>query len=83
MFGIGLLELIIILSNLSYTGFSVDDCVAVTETVEVIEHEMRSEKPRKSFLRTALSTLKGIKGTMEFAAAAVALIEFVQTFVGP
>lgn len=51
---------------------------SVQESLEVIEAETSSDKPKKSMLKTAMSVLKGIKGTVEFATAVAALIEFVQ-----
>ena len=55
--------------------------VSVQEGLEVIEFETSSIKPIKGMLKTAMSLIKGIKGTAEFAAAVVALIEFVQMFL--
>lgn len=55
-----------------------EDAEAASETLEVIEHEAQQEKPRKSFLKTALTGLQAIKGTAEFAAAVAALVQFVQ-----
>lgn len=56
-----------------------EDAEAASENLEVIEHEAQQEKPRKSFLKTALTGLQAIKGTAEFAAAVAALVQFVQT----
>ena len=50
---------------------------AVSECLEVIENESTSEKPKKSMVKTALSTLSAIKGTAEFGAAVTALVQFV------
>lgn len=53
----------------------------VSECLEVIETEAVAEKPRKSFLRTAITTLKAVKGVAEFAAAAATLAEFVSVIL--
>lgn len=50
---------------------------AVADSLEVIENEVMSDKPKKSMMRTALTTLKGIKGVAEFGSAVAALIQFV------
>ena len=54
---------------------------AINESVDVIEDEVKSAKPRKGFIKTALTGLKAIKGTAEFSAAVAALIQFVQTLL--
>ena len=59
-------------------SLSPEDKESVQESLEVIQAEASSDKPKKSMLKTAMSVLKGIKGTIEFATAATALIEFVQ-----
>ena len=53
----------------------------VTTNLEVIEEELKGEKPRKSFLKAALLGLKAIKETAEFGAAVGALFQFVQGIV--
>jgi hypothetical protein len=57
------------------------DTEAVLENLEVIETEVIQGNPRKSFLKTALSGLRAIKGTAEFGAAVVALVQFIQGLV--
>lgn len=59
-------------------NLSPEDKESVQESLEVIEAEASSDKPKKSMLKTAISVLKGIKGTIEFATATTALIEFIQ-----
>jgi len=59
-------------------GLSPDDAEILKSNLEVVEEEVKSEKPRKGFLKTAVSGLKMLKGTAEFAAAITALIEFIQ-----
>ena len=58
-----------------------EDKEAVQESLEVIEAEASSEKPKKSMLRTALSTLSTIKGIAEFGAAVAALAQFVGQYL--
>ncbi len=59
-------------------GLSAADAESLSENLEVIEEEAKSEKPRKSFIKTAINGIKAIKGTAEFAAAVAALIQFIQ-----
>ena len=54
---------------------------AISENLEVIEFEAKQEKPRKGFLKTALTGLQAIKGTAEFGAAVTTLIQFVQSLL--
>lgn len=58
-----------------------DDKEAVISSLEVIEQELQAEKPRKNFIKTAISGIKAIKGTAEFAAAVAALIQFVHLVI--
>lgn len=62
-------------------GLSPEDQESAQESLEVIEAEASSDKPKKSMLKTAIAVLKGVKGTVEFATAAAALIEFIQTIL--
>lgn len=59
------------------TGLSQEDQQNVTDSLEVIENEVITDKPKKGMLRTAITTLKTIKGVTEFSAAVVALAEFI------
>lgn len=54
-----------------------EDKEAASESLEVIEAEVVSEKPKKSMIKTAMATLQAIKGTVEFGSAAAALIQFI------
>lgn len=54
------------------------DRETVLSSLEVIEQELHTKRPRKSFINTAISGIKSIKGTAEFTAAVVAIIQFVQ-----
>jgi hypothetical protein len=65
----------------SKTGLNNDEVVTVSESVEVIQQELTQEKPKKSVVRGILSTLQGIKGTVEFVVAVTALIQFIQPFI--
>lgn len=55
----------------------VDSREAAYESLEVIETEAAAEKPKKSMIKTALGTLKAIKGTVEFGASVAALADFI------
>ena len=57
-----------------------DDKQSVEECIEVIE-TISEEKPKKSIIKMALKTLKGIAGTTEFLAATTAIIQFVQQYL--
>lgn len=59
-----------------------EDKETVDSSLEVIQEEMKSEKPRKNYIKMALSGLKAIKGTAEFSAAIAALVQFIQPFIG-
>ena len=48
---------------------------------EMISEEIKSNEPRKSFIRTALNGIKMIKGSAEFMAAITALVQFVQSYL--
>lgn len=58
-------------------GLDAEDKEAVVESLEVIEAEASKEKPKKSLLKTALTTLKMINGVVEFSAAVASLAEFI------
>ena len=59
-------------------GLSDEDAEILNSNLEVLEEEVKSEKPRKGFLKTAVSGLKMLKGTAEFTAAITSLIQFIQ-----
>lgn len=56
---------------------SSEDKETVSESLEVVEAEVVSEKPKKSMLKTALASLQAIKGAAEFGAAVAALGQFI------
>ncbi|MGI6122622.1 MAG: hypothetical protein ACOYIG_00350 [Acetivibrionales bacterium] len=58
-----------------------EDQETVSECIEVIETETSAERPKKGMLKTALSTLKAVKGITEFGAAVAALAEFISTII--
>lgn len=62
-------------------GLSAEDTETVNDCLEVVEAEAKSKTPKKSFIKTAITTLKAIKGTAEFAAAIAALIQFISTLI--
>lgn len=59
---------------------------AVMDSLEVIEAEVVSEKPKKGMLKTALKTLDGVKDTVqtavELGSAIAKLTEFVMPLLG-
>lgn len=64
------------------SNLSSEDKEIVSSSLEVIGEELKTEKPRKGFLKTAITGLQAIKGTAEFGAAVVALIQFIQPLIG-
>ncbi len=58
-----------------------DEIETIKDNIDVIENEMAQANPRKGFIKTAISGLQAIKGTAEFSAAIVALIQFIQPFI--
>ncbi|CDC28977.1 putative uncharacterized protein [Firmicutes bacterium CAG:466] len=53
----------------------------VSDSLEVIEAEASSDKPKKGMLRTAIAMLKNIKDVTEFGEAVIVLSEFVCTLI--
>lgn len=60
---------------------SEEDIVIVEENLEVFESELKSSNPRKSLLKTAITSLSVIKSTAEFGAAVSTLIQFIGNFI--
>ena len=72
-----LLKLIEAVRN-SSGNLSLEEQESVQESLEVIETEASSDTPKKSMLKTAMTILKGIKGSFEFSSAVATLIQFLQ-----
>ena len=62
-------------------NFCEEDKQTVSECIEVIKNEAVENKPKKGMLKTALSTLTALKGTAEFVAAVMALIQFIEPLI--
>lgn len=77
----GHLSQLIIAVKTELNSLSSADQESASGNLEVIEQELQAEKPRKSFIKTALSGLKILKGSAEFGAAVVALIDFIQKVI--
>lgn len=73
-----LMELISAVREAS-AGISDEESESLNDSLEVIEEIAQPDKPKRSFVKTAITTLKAIKGSAEFMAAVAALITFVQT----
>lgn len=58
-----------------------EDQETVSDCLEVIEIETSVEKPKKGMLKTAITTLKTVKGVTEFGAAIAALADFIGTLI--
>jgi hypothetical protein len=61
-------------------SLSAEDRETVDECVETIE-TLKDQKPKKRLIKAAITTLKAIVGTAEFAAACAALIEFASNYL--
>jgi hypothetical protein len=66
----------------SKTNLSDDDQISVQESIEVVGQELLQDNPKKTILRKVLLGLQAINGTAQFAAAVVALIQFVTPLIG-
>ena len=64
------------------SGLTPEEQENVADSLEVIEAEASAEKPKKGMLKTAIATLKSIKGIKEFGEAVVSLSEFVNSLIG-
>ena len=63
------------------SNISMEERETLLSNLDVISQECKSDKPRKSFIKTAISGIKVIKGTMEFGAAIATLVQFLQPFI--
>lgn len=81
--GVDLTQLDTLINNVRSAANDIvgEDAETLSESLEVIEEEAKSDKPKKSLIKTAITGIKAIKGTVEFAAAVTALIQFVQTII--
>lgn len=59
-------------------GLDAEDAQSLKDCLDILQDEALKPQPKKSFLRTAINTLKGINGSVEFAAAVVAIIQFLE-----
>lgn len=71
-------ELVRNVRNTLSNDMPADDIEMVNNDLNVIEDELRSDKPRKGFLKVALENLKAITGTVEFSAAVITLAQLIQ-----
>ena len=67
--------------RLASQSLSHEEQEEVAESLEVIEAEAKSEKPKKSMLKMALKTLKGFKSVAEFVTAVGGLATFLQPYI--
>jgi len=74
-------SLILNVKNAVTAEISTEDAETVSENLAVIEEEVKRKKPRKYFLKTAITGLQIIKGSAEFGVALVALFEFIKTII--
>lgn len=71
-----LVRLIQEIQNQASKGLSEKDKQKVEESLSFIESETKLENPRKTIIEGVLNGLKAIKGTVQFASAVTALINF-------
>ena len=57
-----------------------EDKQTLNECIETIT-TINEDKPKKSIIKMALTTLKGIVGTAEFVAAVTAVVQFVEQYI--
>ena len=53
----------------------------ISSSLDVISQEFKSKEPRKSYIKTAVSCIKAIKGTVELGAAIATLLQFLQPYI--
>ena len=80
-FGVDVAELGKLIEDVkkSASGMAEKDRETLSDSLEVIDEQFKTDKPKKSFVRAAIEGIKRIKWTAEFAAAVAALVQFVQT----
>lgn len=81
--GINQAQLDTLISNvrIASSGITGEDAETLSDSLEVIEEQLKSGKPKKSFIKTAIAGIKTLKGTAEFAAAVTTLIQFIQAIM--
>lgn len=81
--GVDLTQLDTLISNVRAAAVEIagEDAETLSDSLEVIEEQVKSDKPKKGFIKTAIAGIKTLKGTAEFAAAVAALVQFVQTIL--
>lgn len=81
--GVDLAQLDTLISNVrsAAVGITGEDAETLSDNLEVIEEQVKSDKPKKGFIKTAIAGIKALKGTVEFSAAVAALVQFVQTIL--
>jgi hypothetical protein len=82
--GLNMQELESILSTLTQrmpTSINNTEKEQINDSIDVIRTEAHKAQPEKSKLKTALSVLQAIKGSVEFGAAITALYTFLSSLV--
>ena len=54
-----------------------DEAEIISDSLETIEAEALSAHPKKGLLRTAITGIKAIKGSVEFVADVTTLVQFL------
>ena len=81
--GVDLTELETLLQNvrLAASDINGEDAEVLSDSLEVIDEQIKSKNPKKGFIKTVITGIKAIKGTVEFATAVATLIQFIQTVI--
>lgn len=58
-------------------NLSGEEIEQINDNIDVIRTEIRSQTPRKGFIKTALRGLQVINGTVQFSSAVASLVQFV------
>lgn len=76
-------QIAVLINNIKAAAqdFSAEDTETLNEHLDVIKEEIKSNTPRKSFIKTAINGIKVLKGSAEFGAAVATLIQFLQTLL--
>jgi len=75
-------KLISILRASVPSAMTEEETELLNDSIETIQIEVQCARPKKGLIRTALAGINAIKGGAEFAAAVIAIYQFVQPLIG-
>lgn len=79
VYDFGKLDSIIAKVRAEASGIEGEEAEIMNDSLDAIQEELKSGKPKRGILKAAVNGLKALKGTAEFAAAIATLIQFLQT----